>query len=986
MQPSASPLILYYPTSPVHVRDLKLVARKLPGWRHQAIVYNPLARIAPGIVAALQTEGVDSITLDHDPNLPKLLPSDTAVLVLGAVFEPFALELFASAKQREIPVVAIQEVAQLALNQNDINNYDAPFDRLFVASTDEYQRFVDLGYAHEMLRISGLLANERCDERHVSGSDILQKIGLGVGKTPIVYTTSPLRGRLSLHNKDDLSFRRGVLQQIAEASQRTRRRAVIKLHPNEAINQEFVRDIIPDAIVLGREINMDELFAATGILVNRGNSQTCLESALRGIPTVVVACGLKTLFQDDGGAYIVEEMSQLAAAIERADRNGPADITCAKAKHFFLPPEGVAEFIAKEIGAIAADRRPTRAATWNWLIKSMLFVGRQDYALGTFDRLAMRTPWQDAVGLALKAHADGRLQDAIAGWHAVVALDAHWYFPHYELAHGYQGSGEYARAIEHAQKAIELHPPFHSLWHEIPMRVVIMNSQRQSGNHGEATAIMKALEDRGLVNVVPELLIEKAAQLSSVKGHLEDVSYCLDNALDQLTKYPVNDTTDAQLRERTLSQLRELVDECEQKKTYPVAERVYLRILDADPDDLWSKYRLARSRLMQRKISKALDDLRSITGVSNGPRNIIGRIVSPSVMEKLAAYWPATPMSILRPIKLALSVSAWAIAKVLRSGFKEFADAAAALLLVVIFVIAHFFRRLKGEIGAMRTTFRMLRARLSWSSDFRSHQVKRCPICGAHGKFEYQNKLTPLFRCSQCNHVYARQLPDDQVLTSLYGDVSYWEKDRVHQGITTMQESAEWDVYLKARLGILQRLNLLPATTSGSKSVFEIGCAEGMLLHALKKCGMTVAGCEMNRAVAAEGVKNLGVDIHTEPFEKLTLPENNYDLVISFHTLEHMRFPENVLARIAMILRSDGSVLIEVPCGEEEYENTDHLHFFSENSLRLLLDKYFASTEIIDNFYTNSAGVRIGSIYGVGLGVRARPESQSALRIHAAAG
>ena len=115
---------------------------------------------------------------------------------------------------------------------------------------------------------------------------------------------------------------------------------------------------------------------------------------------------------------------------------------------------------------------------------------------------------------------------------------------------------------------------------------------------------MKALEERGLVNVVPELLIEKAAQLSNVKGHLEDPSYCLDNALDQLTKYPVNDTTDAQLRERTLSQLRELVEQCEQQKTYPVAEQVYLRILDAYPDDLWSKYRLARSRFMQGKISQ----------------------------------------------------------------------------------------------------------------------------------------------------------------------------------------------------------------------------------------------------------------------------------------------------------------------------------------------------------------------------------------------
>ena len=207
-----------------------------------------------------------------------------------------------------------------------------------------------------------------------------------------------------------------------------------------------------------------------------------------------------------------------------------------------------------------------------------------------------------------------------------------------------------------------------------------------------------------------------------------------------------------------------------------------------------------------------------------------------------------------------------------------------------------------------------------------------------------------------------------RVLGSLYGDVSYWEKDRIHQGITTMQESAEWDVYLKAWLGILQRLKLLPTETSGSKSAFEIGCGEGMLLHALEKCGMKVAGCEMNRAVAAKGVENPGVDIRTKPFENLELQEKNCDLVISFHTLEHMRFPENVLAKVARILLSDGSVLIEVPCGEEEYDNTDHLNFFSENSLRLLLNKYFKSTEIIDNAYTNSAGVR--SIYGVGRGVR----------------
>jgi SAM-dependent methyltransferase len=145
-----------------------------------------------------------------------------------------------------------------------------------------------------------------------------------------------------------------------------------------------------------------------------------------------------------------------------------------------------------------------------------------------------------------------------------------------------------------------------------------------------------------------------------------------------------------------------------------------------------------------------------------------------------------------------------------------------------------------------------------------------------------------------------------------------------------------------------------------------------MLLHALGKKGIAAIGCEMNRAVAREGMGQLGVNILTDPFENLELPQSHFDLVMSFHTLEHLRFPAEIFAKAANILRSDGAILIEVPCGEEEYDNTDHLHFFSDKSLRLLLNQFFYTTEIIDNAYTNSAGVRIGSIYGFGRGVRCK--------------
>jgi hypothetical protein len=42
-----------------------------------------------------------------------------------------------------------------------MNNYDAPFDRLFLASEDEKRRYLELGYPGDKLRVSGLLANDR---------------------------------------------------------------------------------------------------------------------------------------------------------------------------------------------------------------------------------------------------------------------------------------------------------------------------------------------------------------------------------------------------------------------------------------------------------------------------------------------------------------------------------------------------------------------------------------------------------------------------------------------------------------------------------------------------------------------------------------------------------------------------------------------------------------------------------------------------------
>lgn len=245
-----------------------------------------------------------------------------------------------------------------------------------------------------------------------------------------------------------------------------------------------------------------------------------------------------------------------------------------------------------------------------------------------------------------------------------------------------------------------------------------------------------------------------------------------------------------------------------------------------------------------------------------------------------------------------------------------------------------------------------------------TRHARRCPICGTKpDKIEYQTRFTPLDHCGECGHVYSRKTPKKRILHLMYKDLDYWVRDKQHQGITTIEYGPQWKVFLDARMGIAERAGVL---NGSHKKVFEIGCSEGILLRELQERGHEALGCEMNKPTAEAGMKALGVKIETDLFEDLKLKPAYYDLVMSFHTVEHLPDLHKVFGKIASILKPDGSVLIEVPTGPEEYTNPDHVQFFIDDSLKRLLEIYFEVGEIIPNRYTNPHGTVIGSLYGVG--------------------
>jgi hypothetical protein len=188
---------------------------------------------------------------------------------------------------------------------------------------------------------------------------------------------------------------------------------------------------IPDAIVTGREWPWMSYFPSR-VLVNRGNSQTCLEAVLRGIPTVVAANGLKTLFHEDGGAFVVDNSDDLAAVIEKA-LTGHLRRPIKYALTFLSPPKALRR-LSPAAHQYGGTKWPADHACWTWLVKSMLFVGCHERAREAAQWFADE-PWQALVCSALTAHSEGRSRAPMTGLmqrprSAVV-------FPHYELAHLY---------------------------------------------------------------------------------------------------------------------------------------------------------------------------------------------------------------------------------------------------------------------------------------------------------------------------------------------------------------------------------------------------------------------------------------------------------------------------------------------------------------------------------------------------------------------
>lgn len=244
----------------------------------------------------------------------------------------------------------------------------------------------------------------------------------------------------------------------------------------------------------------------------------------------------------------------------------------------------------------------------------------------------------------------------------------------------------------------------------------------------------------------------------------------------------------------------------------------------------------------------------------------------------------------------------------------------------------------------------------------------RCPACGllgtpdtviAHGR--------AVRTCLACGHKFI-PLPYDSLaeMRDRYQGEAYFHENYGPQGIKSVERDEDWVNFCKGRQARLRKFGVVPDPVPEGYSVLEIGCLEGRLLNALAREGCTVAGVEINGPVAEAGRRAFGVPITVGTAEEWVPPRNAYEAIFSFHTFEHLVDPAIAGERAWRALKPGGVILLEVPCDDDELDNLDHFHFFTETSGARFLERWFDEVRVEPNAYMRGGVKKLGSLYLIG--------------------
>ncbi len=182
-----------------------------------------------------------------------------------------------------------------------------------------------------------------------------------------------------------------------------------------------------------------------------------------------------------------------------------------------------------------------------------------------------------------------------------------------------------------------------------------------------------------------------------------------------------------------------------------------------------------------------------------------------------------------------------------------------------------------------------------------------CDLCGADNPRFLLKPVRldgPLVECRRCGFRYV----GSQTLSLAFGTESpHLTAAKVCEANTEFRRLSLEEEHRLAALNAQWRLELI-RTRKPSGKLLEVGCARGDFMRVAREY-FGVPGVERNGELAA--VSGQIAPVHQDIIERT--PWTGFDVIASFHVIEHVSSPRSFVRAAAERLQSGGLMVIETP-------------------------------------------------------------------------
>lgn len=185
-------------------------------------------------------------------------------------------------------------------------------------------------------------------------------------------------------------------------------------------------------------------------------------------------------------------------------------------------------------------------------------------------------------------------------------------------------------------------------------------------------------------------------------------------------------------------------------------------------------------------------------------------------------------------------------------------------------------------------------------------------------------------------------------------------------------ERLETDVFNETSIEHLHRYAIAMELVK-NKKVLDIACGEGYGSNLLAKNAAHVTGVDINNDVvklATGKYQKQKLEFFTGTVENIPAADKQFEVVVSFETLEHIADHKKMMDEIKRVLQPGGLLIISTPDKKNYTDNTGrknpfHVKELYEEEFKTLLHQYFKNVQVFSQQITLSSVITSESSEGL---------------------